>query len=75
MTEREEHKAKRSVERDLDEMQERSDRLGDDIDGTREDWERKKRDPKVPGAGGEDEAAGEAEDADRDGVPDGDKSR
>jgi hypothetical protein len=37
-------------EREADEMEERSERLEDDIDEAREDWERKKRDPSVPGA-------------------------
>ena len=46
-----------SVDRDLDEMQERSSRLRDDIEDTREDWERKKRDDSVPGAAGDPEAA------------------
>jgi hypothetical protein len=45
------------VERELDDMQHESERIGDDIDATREDWEHKKRDPGVPGAGGDPEAA------------------
>ena len=40
-------------ERDADEMQERSERLGEQIDDTREEWERKQRDDSVPGAVGE----------------------
>ena len=37
-------------ERDADEMQERSDKLGEEIADVREDWERKKADDSVPGA-------------------------
>ena len=36
----------------LEEMQERSENLGDRIEGAKEDWERKKADDDVPGAGG-----------------------
>jgi hypothetical protein len=44
-------------ERELEEMQERSDRLEEDIEGVREDWERKKGDSSVPGAAGDPEKA------------------
>jgi hypothetical protein len=37
-------------EREADEMEERSKRLGDEIADVREDWERKKADDSVPGA-------------------------
>ena len=37
-------------ERELDEMQERSDKLEQEIEAVREDWERKKRDSSVPAA-------------------------
>ena len=37
-------------EREVEEMQERSDRLEQEIEDTREDWERKKGDSRVPGA-------------------------
>jgi hypothetical protein len=40
-------------ERELDEMQERSERLEEEIESVREDWERKKQDSHVPGAAGE----------------------
>jgi hypothetical protein len=40
-------------EREVEEMQERSDRLGEQIGEAREDWEHKQRDPSVPGAVGE----------------------
>jgi len=59
MDEHEGHEPKADdVERSLDELQERSGRLEDEIEGTGEDWERKQHDPGVPGAVGEaDEAA------------------
>jgi len=44
-------------ERDIEEMEERSERLEEEIKETREDWERKKRDSSVPGAGGDPERA------------------
>jgi hypothetical protein len=46
-------------EREVDEMQERSDRLEDEIEGVREDWERKKQDSSVPGAAGDPDRAEE----------------
>jgi predicted nucleic acid-binding Zn-ribbon protein len=46
-------------EHELDEMEERSERLEDEIDDTREDWERKKRDSSVPGAAGDPDQAEE----------------
>jgi multidrug resistance efflux pump len=45
------------LERELDEMQERSDDLGEEIEGAEEQWERRKADDRVPGAGGEPEQA------------------
>ena len=44
------------VERELDDLQHESERLEGDIAETKDDWERKKRDDAVPGAGGEDAA-------------------
>jgi hypothetical protein len=44
-------------ERRVEEMEERSERLEEDIAETREDWERKKRDSSVPGAAGDPERA------------------
>ena len=38
------------AEYELADMEERAERLEDDIDDAREDWERKKQDPSVPGA-------------------------
>lgn len=45
------------VEKELDDMQEQSERLGGRISDTRDDWERKKRDDNVPGAAGDPEQA------------------
>ena len=39
-------------EQQADELQELSERVGDDIAEAREDWERKKADDDVPGAQG-----------------------
>lgn len=48
------------LEREADDMQEQSERLGDEISGAREDWESKQRDSRVPGAtGGPDDAEGD----------------
>jgi TolA-binding protein len=64
---REAHEAKADeVERELDDMQERSERLGDDIESTQEDWERRKRDESVPGATGELDADDDADDSEVD---------
>jgi hypothetical protein len=46
-------------EREADEMEERSERLEDEISDAREDWERKKSDSSVPGAAGDPERAEE----------------
>jgi predicted nucleic acid-binding Zn-ribbon protein len=45
------------LEHEADQMEERSEHLEAEISGLREDWERKKRDGSVPGAGGDPEAA------------------
>jgi hypothetical protein len=53
MSEHEDPEAKAGdVERSLDEMEDRSGHLEDEIEGAGDDWERKKRDPAVPGAAG-----------------------
>jgi hypothetical protein len=62
MTSEHEKKAD-ELERELDDMQERSGKLEDEIEGAGEDWEQKKRDPGVPGAP-EDGASDEDEDGD-----------
>jgi hypothetical protein len=46
-------------ERDAEEMEERSERLKKEISDAREDWERKKDDPSVPGAVGDPDKAEE----------------
>ena len=62
---RQDHDAKADeLERELDEMQEHSDKLGDQIEGAGEDWEHRKADDSVPGATGEPR---EGEDEDEDG--------
>ena len=51
---RQDHEAKADeLERKLDEMDERSAKLGDEIGDAGEEWERRKADDKVPGAAGE----------------------
>ena len=45
------------VERELDSMQHESEKLEGRIEETRTDWERKKADESVPGAGGDPAAA------------------
>ena len=40
-------------EREADDMERRSEQVGEDIAAAREDWERKQRDDRVPGATGE----------------------
>ena len=53
MDEQEGHEAKADeVERSLDDMQQQSEHLGGEIEGADDEWERKKRDPAVPGAAG-----------------------
>jgi hypothetical protein len=37
-------------ERDLEQMEEQSERLGEHIEETRDDWEQKEQDSSVPGA-------------------------
>lgn len=41
-----------AVERELDDMAHESEKLGQELEGVREDWDAKKRDARVPGAGG-----------------------
>jgi hypothetical protein len=56
------------VERELDEMHERQDDLGGEIDDAGDNWERQKRDERVPGATGEVEDDDD-DDEDDDGPP------
>ena len=41
------------LEREAEDMKERVERLEDETDEAREDWERKQKDPGVPGAVGD----------------------
>ena len=51
---RQDHDAKADeLEREIDELQEQSDKLGGRIEGAGEDWEHRKADDSVPGATGE----------------------
>jgi hypothetical protein len=51
---REPHEAKADeVERELDDMEEQRDRLGGQIEDAGDDWERRQKDERVPGATGE----------------------
>jgi predicted nucleic acid-binding Zn-ribbon protein len=47
------------IDRELHDMEERTEHLEDEIEDAREDWERKKRDPSVPGAEGDPDRAEE----------------
>src|SRR5687768_3054121 len=47
------------AERELADMEERSQRVGEHIDEARKDWDKKVADPGVPGAGGNPERAEE----------------
>jgi predicted nucleic acid-binding Zn-ribbon protein len=49
------------LEREMDDMEQQSERLGDNIDETRKDWEAKKQDPSVPGATADRDADGDDE--------------
>jgi hypothetical protein len=40
----------REMERDADEMEEHSAKVGEQIDETRREWDAKERDPSIPGA-------------------------
>jgi hypothetical protein len=56
MSESHERAAER-MEREAEDMEHRSEQVGEDIAGAREEWERKKADDKVPGAGGDPQRA------------------
>ena len=58
MTPDHEEQAK-AAERELADMEERAEKLGDRIDEARDDWEAKKQDSSVPGAGGDPDRAEE----------------
>ena len=60
MTEEQDHEAKaQEAERELADLEQRSERVGEHIDDARGDWEAKKADPNVPGAAGDPEHAEE----------------
>jgi hypothetical protein len=48
------------LERELGDMERQSERVGAEIDEAREDWERKQRDPSVPGASDPGDDVGDA---------------
>jgi hypothetical protein len=48
-----------AAERELADMEERSERVGEHIDEARKDWEGKVADPSVPGAAGDPDRAEE----------------
>jgi hypothetical protein len=48
-----------AAERELADMEQRSQRVSEHIDEARKDWEKKVADPDVPGAGGNPERAEE----------------
>jgi hypothetical protein len=54
-----------AAERELEDMEERSERVGEHIDAARKDWEAKVADDSVPGAGGEPDRAEDGEDGER----------
>ena len=59
MTEHEYEREADAAERELADMEERSGKVGDQIDEARKDWEAKVADPAVPGAAGDPDRAEE----------------
>ena len=59
MSEHEYERQADAAERELADMEERSGKVGDQIDEARKDWEAKVADPAVPGAAGDPERAEE----------------
>ena len=51
------HHDQEHPEERADELERRTEQLGEEIEDAREDWERKKADPQVPGAAGDPAAA------------------
>jgi hypothetical protein len=51
--------AKEAADREVADLEERSEQLGERIDATRKDWEAKKADDSVPGAAGDPDRAEE----------------
>src|SRR5688500_11471168 len=58
MSEEHERQAE-AAERELEDMEERSGRVGEHIEEARKDWDAKVADPAVPGAGGDPDRAEE----------------
>jgi hypothetical protein len=52
-----------AAEREIAELEERSEQVGQEIDEARKDWEAKVADPSVPGAGGDPDRADTSPDA------------
>jgi hypothetical protein len=48
----EHEKAAERFEREAEDMERHSEQVGEDIEAARDDWERKKADDSIPGAGG-----------------------
>ncbi len=59
MSEHEYERQAQAAERELAELESRSEQVGEDIEDAREDWEAKLADPDVPGAGGDPDRAEE----------------
>jgi hypothetical protein len=57
-------------EQQADELEERSEKLGEEIADAREDWERKRNDESVPGTPPADKDAGDEDGAEREPWPD-----
>ena len=58
-----------SHEHEIEDLEQRTEQLQDRIDDVRADWERKRRDPSVPGAGTAEEIEGEAPESEGEGAP------
>lgn len=59
MAETDHEKLAEDLEREADKLERQSEELHEQADGAREDWERKRRDSKVPGAPQPEEAGNE----------------
>jgi hypothetical protein len=59
MPERNPHELADRFEQEADRLQQESDRVGHEVASAREDWERKRADPSIPGAAPEEVPEGE----------------
>jgi hypothetical protein len=59
-----------AAEREVAELEERSERVGEQIEEARKDWEAKVADPAVPGAEGDPDRAEEGDESERRGDDD-----